>query len=1281
MSDVTVAGMDIAVSRERKVKTVDLTVGGMDIAISQAYLARFKNAFGYEAILDRPLARSMEERAKKRWTVERTAAVDQIGGASYSKQRRAELTKLAPASYLAKEFGLRTVSGMSQDGVRVDHADTPTYNRDIVSREFKSDLKKLADKVGFSKDLPENRVLFVNSGAAFKRLEQLFPVEDAQASAVQTQSLCPGIVAVKRTDGKPFPEEWKEGIRTIGAMPSVHQLVKLREGGFADDGAVLTGSYNAKNLNALSADTSAAAFLGRVPDDHPMGALAKTTSKLIAGLKDIIDPGTDKQEKNVLIGNAIANLEGVLAVMPAYLEDTQTFTRLYEVMIDEIYLILASVKPYTTELYAQKSSDALDKRAPSLKGTPKQSYLLSSGMDALTTSLGAAFGATGTDRPDHVSGTGRTPSRTPDYFELAGVLKDGHAHDAGSGLIVSTLNPSRPTTDGPEDETHRWGAKEVVASVTKKITDGLRETPGRKFVLVLDITVERGGPDGASDLEEVTKGLKTHVDTGTLSLMLCKSYQKYAALGSSKVMSGGVTVISNDKAIGDKLNDSLTKAQADLDPMKADEAQLITHFIDAGDGQELATMKRASDNAAFVQSFCTTGGWGKREQGLPFIVARDTKKFTDNSLPTGAILGAIGMDQRDSFGFLTTTFLDAGADDDDTPFVRITFGQESRQEIVEKSFAIGKIPDDVTKSQMPGWAMREVGQATATAATAVWKNADPSVYGPAVLSVMDKGKHPGAGDFRVALKSLSDLRSARQSLPKESEDGPEADRKIVEKAKEVREAAEAFWVSVSKRPGGGLTETMDLVASTTTRAVEISADGFEDRLPALTERLGTFEKQFGANDELAGLYAEIGGEIAKGDAADGKALLTKVALLETKLKAATASALTAKTEGRKFTPSDREQPAFPSLPKHLQASHEIERLSSGRKPRSWRSNGGPSSAQDMDAAQYLPNIAASCLTLPMAVADKMQDPLDPALAAVVAKLLSGDMDAISPRARERLVMLWTADASRKLARKLNQNEEDKNVVAAETVDTLLAGVDQVPFPESRAKLLEALPDDMFGKLPQDQRTKLVSGLFGAQDIDLQIATLTTLIGKLASNKLRACFASIEAALAAAKSVPIEKPDASGGFGRPERRRVTLGDAEIADYQEQIAGRRHKLVETALGKFFQESRKIDSYLSFKKVTDEYGDLFFTNAGERQALVVYFTGIERLAADIQALRPPKKRLVLKPSDPDADKRVAIIQRLSAITQNEALVFDDKVAGILIKAAANLMPFLTEKAKVVA
>jgi hypothetical protein len=709
-------------------------------------------------------AENLLNRTKNRWAHDRSAALDQITGNVYSEVRTKELGSISGGHYLSLQYGMRTAINRGdlsiQPGLRVNNPNSAIYNRDFPSDKMPEQCMKLyKDKTG---NKPSGSVCFVNSQAAVERYQFFYPDDKIKSVTV----LGHGVVAVEPENSS---SKMKDRMKHLGGMPSSFEVMKRAEGGDQEAPLAEKPLGNAAKLDGITGkENKAVAALDALPEDHAMKQVATSAVSLLKGLQKALAnvKDSEKFEKNPLIDNSLRALETVVKALPTMAQDSARFFGTYEAMLDEVYIILAAAKPYDAEAFKKAAGTSLKQRAPVLKGfnedVEQSSYLVSSGMDAITTGWqAAAMLAGGSKQAASLAGRGE---RDPDYFEVGEIISDTKLGDSG-GVLTATLNPSLPRTTKAEDKANAWDADVLIEKVQEKLT---QQEKGKPLVLLLDVTIEKeSAEDGSSELNRVLKAFKAPIEEGTLKLVLAKSYQKYPSLGSGKVMAGSVTILAkSDDATADAAK-NLQGAEEKLDWMANDESQLLTHFLTEGAGSEVPMIAKAAESAKFAQQFCTGGkGWDNYQEGLPFVLVGDmgpylkcAKLKKQNYTEVGKLVQSSGSDLKDSFAFLGTSYLN-GVPTEKGGGCRITLGQESREEVVEKLWGIGTIV--CGRSPKPPLEPKEIldhsKKAIDNACDDVGKNADLACWSATAIRIIEQTGED-VGGLRTQLSEVEKARA------------------------------------------------------------------------------------------------------------------------------------------------------------------------------------------------------------------------------------------------------------------------------------------------------------------------------------------------------------------------------------------------------------------------------------------------------------------------------------------------------------------------------------------
>ena len=588
------------------------------------------------------------------------------------------------------------------------------------------------------------------------------PVTDAKR-------LAHGLVAIefKTSDDA---QRGEEILRFLGLQPSVHEVIKRAH---PVPRLATTPDQQLDNARTLSSlfhtgrQDSVAALTG-LPEEHALQATATCAASLLAGLGKALAPqaAAPAFKHDPLIANLLNALSNVANALPTMTGDSSRFFAGYAAMQEELHLLLAAAKPYGKGDFKTAAFTILKARTGNalneLHIADPETYLFSSGMDAMSMGLDIARTLTGTTRVMSLS----TQDKQPDYFEALSLRSPGRPEDR-EDVRMTPLNPSLPAKEGISDNINNWDAHKLVKKAKEWLANGTADSD-RPAVLVLDTTVEKRGPDGTSDLAVVLTGLKDAINNGLLKILLCKSHQKYSVAGSGKIMAGAITIIARDDTKTQAAAMQLRKAEEDLDWMQNDESQLLTHFLTHAHASELEMIGKAAENAAFIDEFCLNmrsdvmhSSWTRREEGLPFVVPtsgfRQVGVKTKNGieLRTGYQLLSPQVAKRGSFAFLPTSLLPVMRPSD--KIMRIAAGQETREELVEKFYGFGWLNNSNPGTITPADALSQANQIAANAAEAVYKTVDVSAWAETALSVLRERARQGNGMHADVLRGCETL--------------------------------------------------------------------------------------------------------------------------------------------------------------------------------------------------------------------------------------------------------------------------------------------------------------------------------------------------------------------------------------------------------------------------------------------------------------------------------------------------------------------------------------------
>jgi hypothetical protein len=723
-------------------------------------LDSFKAVFLGKPIDPQALRNRVLQRLQMRKRVDREIEVSQIPDSTFVMARVDRLQENPDADYLAHLYGIRTANRRvdidEQRGLRQLNVNSAFYQRGSPNGDF----RQLCADV-YSKKLPDSELDSKNfayahslSAVGLMRVQASFQITEAKkrltdsglseeertdleknlkllpgiCQAAPTQ-IAPGLVAIScsEIDATLLAQKLLE---VVGGFPSNYQVVKhLKSERSVANGVTLSIQLNdarqdfdnAALLQEIVARSQTQASTLRLPADHPAGPVMRATQSVITGLipalQGTLDTGVPR--RSTLLYESLTILRSLSDAMATMVSEPERLSSVYQVVLDEIFLLLAAVRPYKLENFNTAVINVLQTRVgyDLLNGmdvAEPEAFLVSSGMEAMAIGIQAARVASPSEGIAPLSDKPR--GLIPDYFEVRGLLPA--ADEPNNRIFTAVQNPSTPrlTQDGDGG----WNVQELVRELQGRAA-GDKADAADPLVVVLDATVEKAtGPGGHSDLRYVVESLRDPIASGELRLILCKSYQKFPSLSSGKIMGGSVVILSKDDPWLESAQEHLRDHQDGTGWAENDESQLLTHFLNHGHQSELELVTHAAQNARFVGQFCFPGqaggeaGFDRYQPELPFGLISNVDiqlkaEVTGVDGPVDDLSGVMRalVETRNSFGFLETTsgfFLVEGV-----PSVRLSFGQESREELTERFYGVGQLRASKLGREGKGGAARDTG--------------------------------------------------------------------------------------------------------------------------------------------------------------------------------------------------------------------------------------------------------------------------------------------------------------------------------------------------------------------------------------------------------------------------------------------------------------------------------------------------------------------------------------------------------------------------------------------
>lgn len=635
----------------------------------------------------------------------RSVALDQVGSETYARQRRDHLAKLPGAHVISAQYGINLAHELEElkslHGLRLENPHSGQYQREFQSEQFHADCRGIYERQG---GLPGDKVVFVHSayaaGTVLKRMS-----EETREQAI-CKTLAPGLTAITFHDWESLPAAKRlvaaadHLITVLGARPSAYCVARLA----CDPSAVsptpdvaISNRHLLARLDAAGPG-SAVDQLRSIEPSHASYALAQASVALIEDMAHILKQSAKTQafDNDPVLADGLQILSVTAKAMPTLAHDSERFSNAYRAMVEELHVVLSTSRPYSEVDFKNATRRQFEARmgqSARQQGLQvPETFLMASGMGALTCGFEVAAMLNGHQQVKLASSVPR--GYAPDYYEIQQLLSRQNIVKS-SDTISATLNPSTTQKRGAQDKERAWNVHALIEALQNQLQE--RPQGSAPLTVVLDATIERRG-----DMEAVLGRFAGDIMNGRLRMVVCKSYQKFANLCTSKVMAGSITLLSANDEDGRKALNILRKTEQDVGWWKNEETQLLTHFLRNGDPHEFSLLERAAKNAAFVQEQCFGGssehpGFDKYDEGLPLAVmdlpgiADHTFGLSDRTMRLRRSDHLYGLiPGRDSFAFAETTSVGiqlAGSPKESA--LRLSFGQESRAELVEKFHTAG----------------------------------------------------------------------------------------------------------------------------------------------------------------------------------------------------------------------------------------------------------------------------------------------------------------------------------------------------------------------------------------------------------------------------------------------------------------------------------------------------------------------------------------------------------------------------------------------------------------
>ncbi len=667
-----------------------------------------------------PSAQHGQHLLQQRW--ERKLTSDHFGNNAWASMRRDQLSQIPGGQVAAQQYGLSfardlpvAVGDAPLDPLAmapkphfsrldINHFNNSAYQRAIQTQQTGTHCHALHQK-----KFPEDKVTFrsfVNSPYMAKKLDTHLSVHIGKAGAVDTRVLADGIVALSCHEQKDF-DAIEDLLNLMGGRVSPYQALRahLEASGNSQPHRQIPGINNTALLDAVgkAGDGGCLAQLRQVPADLGTATMANTAADLleqfIGAMRGERGIGQAHQHDPVL-ANAIQHIKFIADSLPSQANDSARFGNAYRALLEEMQVVLATVRPYDLADFKQAACARVARALPAkqrARMVAPEAFLTTCGMQALTQSLNLAR-SVGKGRLEPLT-NGKKES--PLYYEAEKYLSALRPAAGGAtpqqAAFHATLSDSFP--HAPSQKRAGWTLQDVVGGIRKQLS--ARGKQAEPLTVVIDSTIEHGG-----DMDALLKALGQDLAGDRLRIVLCRSHLKYANLGSSKVMGGSVILLGADTAKNRQLQQNLRNDEAGQDWFSNDESQLLTHLTKVGQQRELEMLQTAIDNTGFIVEHCFHGKDGHApvagfDPNKPFAVFNTFGSRPPNEWPgytyskDGAavaipikptdMLNRDVIRDRYSFGFTEAVIgmLGQPAGYDDT-MLRVAMGQETRPELMER---------------------------------------------------------------------------------------------------------------------------------------------------------------------------------------------------------------------------------------------------------------------------------------------------------------------------------------------------------------------------------------------------------------------------------------------------------------------------------------------------------------------------------------------------------------------------------------------------------------------
>ncbi|MFP8968296.1 hypothetical protein ACKC9G_17070 [Pokkaliibacter sp. CJK22405] len=700
--------MKQAMHSERK-KGEPATAAAPEKTVLEQRLERLRN----QSMGQGNMAQALTQAQRRQWDFNALTQSDSLEETEFADIRRQELGIAvgAGADEAARQYGIRyarTTKHPDDSGhsLRFDNSADGHYLRDHPLSDYHLRCMELHREQGGKAN---DQMLFFNCRQNAERALEAITFESMLNGSGsmsfmdkhELKELRPGVLAynANELDHRTYVIA-QHILGTHGARPSAYALQASTTETPREANPRLDNLATLEDFTS-PVDKAVVSQLQAMPEQHSLAELAHTTADLILSLKSSLEKHPDQQRirHDPLLNEGLKGLHRMAAMLPSLSHDSKAFMNAYHATMEELQICLTASKPYGLADFRKAASQMLSARhLPASIPTP-QMHLVTSGMNALTLGHELANLMHHTSRVDDLQHP-QTGQSTPRYFEIPNIrsmMSPGRVDNKPAPTVFASLNGSLP--GGGKDAKAQWGVDDLISSLDARLKQqGLRS---KTLTMVLDATVEKRG-----DMDKLMSHFSKDIAKGKVRFIVCKSYQKYANLGSAKVMAGGVAIIGKDDSLTQAAREHLGKYEQDLNWMAGNDAQLLTHLLGQRE-HEFNQLDRGTRAAQYLRNHLFTGQGEhsapvRQDMHLPFVVldhnydarhrftSEMNQKLIDLTMVGNNHLPEKLIRQRDGFGYPETsvTYLPLG---DHKGGMRLSVGQESPAELTEMFYLPSKL--------------------------------------------------------------------------------------------------------------------------------------------------------------------------------------------------------------------------------------------------------------------------------------------------------------------------------------------------------------------------------------------------------------------------------------------------------------------------------------------------------------------------------------------------------------------------------------------------------------